>query len=60
MASRQENIGAYYEELTRYMPPQEAIALIVETLDAMQGSSPSILHTKSTSHSEISTEKSAH
>jgi len=31
---RQENIGAYFEELSKLLSPQEAIVIVAETLDA--------------------------
>jgi hypothetical protein len=32
---RQENIGMYFEELKKLMPPEEAIVIIAETLNAL-------------------------
>lgn len=37
ITKRQENIGGYFEELSRIMPPEEAIVIVAETLNAIQG-----------------------
>jgi hypothetical protein len=36
ITKRQENIGLYCQELMQYIPEQEAIAMLVEAMDAIQ------------------------
>jgi hypothetical protein len=36
ITKRQENIGECFEELSKLMPPEEAIAIVAETLSALQ------------------------
>lgn len=36
ITKRQENIGVCFEELSKLMPPEEAIAMVAETLNALQ------------------------
>lgn len=36
ITKRQENIGLCFDELSKIMPPEEAIALVAETLNALQ------------------------
>jgi len=36
ITKRLENIGMCFEELSKFMPPEEAIALVAETLNAIQ------------------------
>jgi hypothetical protein len=38
ITKRQENIGICFEELSKLMPPEEAIVLVAETLNALQSS----------------------
>jgi hypothetical protein len=38
ITKRQENIGACFEELSKLMPPEEAIVIVAETLNALQSS----------------------
>lgn len=38
ITKRQENIGICFEELSKLMPPEEAIAIVAETLNALQPS----------------------
>ncbi len=38
ITKRQENIGVYFEELSKLMPKEEAIALVSETLESLQSS----------------------
>jgi hypothetical protein len=38
ITKRQENIGVCFEELKKLLPPEEAIAIVAETLNALQSS----------------------
>ncbi|HLG66063.1 MAG TPA: hypothetical protein VKY19_29365 [Ktedonosporobacter sp.] len=38
ITQRQENIGACFERLSKLMPPEEAIAVLAETLNSLQPS----------------------
>lgn len=38
ITKRQENISACFEELSRLMPKEEAIAIVAETLNTLQSS----------------------
>ncbi len=38
ITKRQENIGVCFEELKKLLPPEEAIAIVVETLNSLQSS----------------------
>lgn len=36
ITKRQENIGICFEELSKLMPPEEAIVIVAETLNGLQ------------------------
>ena len=38
ITKRLEKIGVYFEQLSQFMPPDKAIALVVETIDATPSS----------------------